>query len=426
MVAALLVSTAALVSSTEAPAVSLSSTTCRPAVRALNVELVPQLFLVKQSDSLGTCPDPIKVMSRGPDGALWGTDSNNGLWRSTDEMATWQLMYRAVDYYEIQNVLQLADGHVLIEVLDHSGNYHVLRSGDTQGRVFSSTPVFSFPPPPSAYGAAVAFSIAPRLLGSESWAQIGNAIYIGEYGDLLPTVYLWKSTDDGRSFSVAASFTGVRHIHCVFADPYVPGRVWVTIGDDVPAPRIGYSDDGGGRFTFITQGKYPESRAIGLMFTEDAVYWATDSPEVPAGLYRWDRATGAVTKVLGALNGPFYFSVSWHGMFAVFSEVASPSRDEYHGDNWIHVLVSPDSGRTWATAPTPWSKSPDDPAADRKAVAIGITTADSDGRFWMSIYDLSGAVDQISNVEVQFRAGACPSTESGSDEPAVMQRFCVL
>ena len=48
----------------------------------------------------------------------------------------------------------------------------------------------------------------------------------------------------------------------------------------------------------MTDGSYPESRVVDLMFDSNAVYWGTDSPDVPAGLFRYDRSTGQVTQVM--------------------------------------------------------------------------------------------------------------------------------
>jgi hypothetical protein len=232
------------------------------------------------------------------------------------------------------------------------------------------------------------FEEAPRLLGSQSWAQAADgSIYVGEYGRPR-VVHLWRSTDDGRSFKVATTFPDVKHIHGVYVDPYAPNRVWVAIGDQGPQPRVGYSADRGQTFQFVSRANYPESRVVGLMFSKQAVFWATDTPDVPSVLYRWDRTSGIVTQLLGGLNGPFYYTAQFRGAYAQFSAVSTKDNDGYIGDEYVHVVASPDGVR-WASASTPWKRAQDRPL--RKAVILGITSPDNRGRFWVSFYALAGA-----------------------------------
>lgn len=375
-----------------------SALVCRAPLRATRRLLAPGLRLLKSTYGRGTCPGGIHPTFRGKGGVLWATDTANGLWKSSDDGKTWRRTFKAGKYHNVERVLQLRSGRFLIVVVNDRGQRYILRSTDTSGTKFGR-PVMTFP-----FDARFDdFYLAPRLLGSQSWVQAPDgSIYVGEYGSALTTVYLWRSTNDGASFQVATTFSGVKHIHGVYVDPYASNRVWVAIGDNGTQPRVGYSVDGGRTFTFVSKGVYPESRAVGLMFSKEAVLWATDSPDVPAGLYRWDRKSGVVSQLLGGLNGPFYYTAQFRGAYAQLSGISLKTDDAYIGDEYVHVVASP-NGVRWASARTPWKRAQDRPL--RKALMMGITSPDKRGRFWVSFFNLAGASEastRTANFELQL------------------------
>jgi hypothetical protein len=383
--------------------VSMRPITCASGVKRVNVRVAPGLRLIKTWTSPGSCPTTIHVATRGPSGVLWGIDSSNGLWRSTDDMRTWTRAYVAARYRAIEHALQLKSGLVLLIVYNTSGRRFILRSTNRVGTRFAKKPIFAFPFDPSKD--ALVPAGAPRILSPQSWVETGQAIYVGEYGTNAPNpIYLWKSTNGGQSFKVATTFTGVRHIHSVFADPFSRNTIWVTIGDNGAQPRIGYSKDGGKTFTFVSRATYPESRAVGLLFTPRAVLWATDTPDVPAGLFRWDRNTGVVKQVLEGLNGAFYYTFQYRNAYVAFSHVGTKASDSYIGDQLIHAVTSTD-GSTWKSTVTPWRHNQSPDSVNRKAAIGSFTKPDRKGRFWIYFFDLAGATrnhDYVNNFELQF------------------------
>ena len=232
---------------------STQRVTCAPSVQRLNRAVAPGVRLVKSSTAPGTCTTMIHVATRGPAGVLWGLDTSSGLWRSTNDMRTWTLAWKPRGYRAVEHVLQLRSGRVLLIVYKNSGQRFILRSTDSSGTRFASKPVFAFPFDASV-DPVLASATAPRILSPDSWVEVGKTIYVGEYGSAPNPVYLWKSVNGARSFRVAATFTGVRHIHSVFRDPYGRHAIWVAIGDNGPQPRIGYSTDGGKTFIFVSRG----------------------------------------------------------------------------------------------------------------------------------------------------------------------------
>jgi hypothetical protein len=378
---------------------SSDQTVCRPRMVATPKLLSAGVRVLRTTRGLGTCPRGIRPTATGRRGTLWATDTFNGLWKSSDDGKTWHLAYTATAYHNVERVLQLRSGRILIVVADNKGRRHILRSSDSSGTKFGR-PVMNFPFDPTVDNQET----APRLLGSQSWTQAPDgAIYVGEYGfAVLNGIKLWKSTNDGKSFRVAATWSDVKHIHSVYADPYSRNKLWVAIGDTGRQPRIGYSTDGGANFTYVSRGLYPQSRAVGLLFTRNAVLWATDSPEVPAGFFRWDRASGQVSRLLAGLNGPFYYTAQFRNAYVQFSTVSLKSNDGYIGDEYIHV-VSSKNGSSWSSTKTPWmrARQPLD-----KATILGITRPDSHGRFWVSFYDLAGATTasgRTTAVELQLK-----------------------
>lgn len=372
------------------PAAAL--TTCNPTINppgtpAPGTVVAPGLRVISTQWGLGSCPTSFFVSSRQSDGTIWAIDYNHGLWKSTDDLRTLEKVYTTTQYAGIDQVLPLASGTILIEVHDSNDNYYILRSTDSTGTSFDPTPVLSFP-------------AGSHLHDSNSWTEVGNTVYIGQYAG-GPPVSLWTSTDDGRTFSVAWQGDNSDEIHAVQADPYQPGRIWVMVDGaegGLSGTAVGYSDDGGATFTWVGNGSYPQSRVVDLMFASDAVYWGTDSPEVPGGLFRYDRTTGDVTQLMTNLNSPFYAAVDYNGQLAQFSGV-DPSTDGYVGDQNFHVLTNGD-GTSWSESTMPWSRDQGDTSL--YALPVANTQPDSQGRFWLGYYDLAGSPNLETNIEFQF------------------------
>jgi len=373
-----------------------AASTCSPGINtpgtlAPGTVVAPGLRVLSTNWTLGNCPSAMTVAARSADGTLWVTDTNNNLYKSTDDFRSVQLAYTATGYVKVGAVVPLSSGTILISVKNSSGSWFVLRSTDSTGTSFSSTPVISLPS-------------TSDVLDHSGWTQIGNAIYIGQYG-AGPPVNLWKSTNDGQSFQVVWQGTDVDEIHDVQADPYVPGRLWIALdGSEIgnnSSSRVGYSDDGGQTFTWIPTGAYPQNRTLALMFEPNAVYYGCDCPDIPGALYRYDRQSGQVSTVMSNLQGPFYDAVGYQGQYAQFSAVEP---QDTHSDQYIHILSNGD-GTTWSETRTPWTRSTQN-VSSAFTDPVGATGPDSQGRFWVSFYNLSGSAGFQSNFEFQFDPSA--------------------
>jgi hypothetical protein len=122
-------------------------------------------------------------------------------------------------------------------------------------------------------------------------------LYFGEYSDVLEphTIRVWRGTDEGRAWTTACEFGAgeALHVHGVQWDAFAK-VLWVMTGDTDAQSRIGFSADHGAHFEWIGQNEQ-RFRACSLVFTPDAVLWATDTED--NHLLRWSRATHAIETV---------------------------------------------------------------------------------------------------------------------------------
>lgn len=372
-------------------------TACRPGT-IRQIKRIALGLQTKRVSTQGNCGSSIAIIggtSRdiwGGNYNIWAGNYNNGLWHSTDQLRTWRLVWQGPAGSHVERALRTSSRAVLIEVVDSNGAHRIMRSATRVAHRFKTT--FNLPT-----GSFLHFST--------SWGQysaVGGSrrtIYAAEYGDHPDPVHLWASHNDGRSFSTILSLRGrtsgvadrIRHFHGVFLDPY-SHKLWVAIGDNTPEPRIGYSNDGGRSFTWVTQGTYPQSRAVSLMFAKDAVYWGTDVPERAGTLYRWDRSTGDITSVITGLREPFFDARQSKGWFVQLSQV-STKNDDYIGDDYVHVLVG--HGSSWRHVRTPWRRN--SVHKQEHVSPWGVTSPDVSGCFWTSLPYLAKS-NVIKNIQL--------------------------
>lgn len=116
-------------------------------------------------------------------------------------------------------------------------------------------------------------------------------VFFGEYSTLPAphTVRILRGTDEARTWTTTYEFASgdAAHVHGLQWDPYAR-LLWVMTGDADTQSRIGFSRDRGEHFEWIGQGDQLH-RACSLMFTPDAVLWATDTEA--NRLVGWSRST---------------------------------------------------------------------------------------------------------------------------------------
>lgn len=175
---------------------------------------------------------------------------------------------------------------------------------------------------------------------------LDGGIFYGEYRDNpeRSPVAIWGSEDAGERWRTAWTFTGVRHVHGVFHDPF-DEALWVTTGDCDKESGIWRTRD---RFRTLEMilGGTQEFRVVQLLFTPNAVLFGSDAPDDANYLYRLDRRSGRVARTQG-VGGPIFYGTR-SGLWTFFSTSVEPSR--INTSRGAEVWASRDDGRTWTRA----------------------------------------------------------------------------
>ncbi len=150
-----------------------------------------------------------------------------------------------------------------------------------------------------------------------------DGIYFGEYKnnkDRGP-VRIFHSQDHGITWKPVHVFNNVRHIHGIFKDPYSDG-LWITTGDLDYESAIWVADNKFNDVKKVLQGTQ-QVRAVSLLFTEQYIYFGSDSPSEKNFLYRFDRSNKALYK-LQHVEGPVFWGCKVENDL-FFSTVVEPS-----------------------------------------------------------------------------------------------------
>ena len=171
-----------------------------------------------------------------------------------------------------------------------------------------------------------------------------SRLYYGEYlgnPDRRP-VHVLGSDDGGRYWQPVYTFSGIRHVHGVFYDPYT-NAVWVTTGDTDAEVGLWMTPDHFRSLHHILAGSQ-QVRIVQPLFTSRYVYFGTDTPLEVNYLYRWERATGRIEPLQQVEGSVFYGCKVGTRLF--FATVCEPSRVNRSRDV---VLWGSTDGETWKT-----------------------------------------------------------------------------
>lgn len=173
-----------------------------------------------------------------------------------------------------------------------------------------------------------------------------NTIFFGEYFDNpdKTSVRIYKSPDNGLNWEIAHEFFAgqIRHIHSLYSDPY-SDKLWICTGDLDNESIIGWSGDNYMRFLPIVQGSQV-ARAIALVFTEDSVFWGTDTGSGDhSGIYRWYKETKKIVK-LQKISAAMFYGTRLAGGTIVMSSEIEGSRLE--SDDKTRLFIINNNGDT--------------------------------------------------------------------------------
>ncbi len=269
-------------------------------------------------------------------GTSWGrsVSSPAQMYRSRDEGATWT---RVTGWDTIGRrpwyMTPLAGG-VLLAAYDTGFHWAIARSADG-GTTWST--VLSLPCiQPDC-------SVRYTTLGSDSIAQGDGFVFLGTYSNAPPAVntnFIYRSADNGVTWSVANTSNQFRHIHGLEFDP-VKKRLYVLFGDSV-GMATWYSADDGVTLTPLCTAYACTAVEATIDPTGTSLVAGTDNPGQANQIFKLDTATGA-RSVLAAISYTSYSSNRVGGTLLV-AETHEPGAIP---DPQIHVYGSNDGGATW-------------------------------------------------------------------------------
>ncbi|HVA30409.1 MAG TPA: PIG-L family deacetylase, partial [Gaiellaceae bacterium] len=248
-----------------------------PVRRPAAAEAAPSLQVVVENPN-------VSLQAVGPDGTAYGVPVGNDyeIMRSSDEGATWTRVYSFPSSASLWYISALSDG-TLLASLD-TGSWTIWRSTD---RGSSWTQVLSLPSAPVFY----------RTLTPHSIAEGHGFVWLGTYnnGSATVTNYVYRSADDGRTWSVSNTTTTHRHIHGLGFNP-ADGKLYVFFGDGDGDGVWVSSDNGQTLSPLCTQ---YACTTIDAAFDPTGLFaiFGQDNYTSQNHIVRLDLATGALTIV---------------------------------------------------------------------------------------------------------------------------------
>ncbi len=151
-------------------------------------------------------------------------------------------------------------------------------------------------------------------------------LFWGEYfrNPVRDEVNIYISEDCAKTWYVKYTFkrNSIRHVHGIFYDPYDKG-VWVTTGDEDQENAIWVTNNRFRTLEMVIRGNQ-QSRALQLIFTQDHVYYGTDTPYEINHVCRIDKRTCKM-ETLADVDGSVYWGCKINGAL-FFSTAVEPSR----------------------------------------------------------------------------------------------------
>jgi len=180
----------------------------------------------------------------------------------------------------------------------------------------------------------------------------GGNIYWGEYFDNRERdeVYIYGSTDWGRTWSVAYTFGAgaIRHVHNIVYDRFA-GCVWILTGDEGAECKVLRASPDLRTVETVLSGNQ-RARAVAAIPTEDALYLSTDTPLEQNYVLRLDRRDGRVDTVTELASSSIFGCDVAGALF--FTTMVEPS--EVNRTREVQLAGSGD-GRHWQVL-TRWQK----------------------------------------------------------------------
>jgi hypothetical protein len=285
---------------------------------------VPSLQIVLTNPSFSTLAvDGAGVAYGSPVGSV------TEVWRSFDEGRTWTQRSTFPSTYHLYHIRPLASGTLLAAV--DTGSWGIFRSTDGAA---SWTRVLTLPSTPCFYS----------TLSPDSMTQGDGYVFLGTY-NLCPdgqnTNYIYRSADDGATWSVVATSTTHRHVHAVRFDAGTHA-LYVFYGDSLG--DIERSTDDGVSWTPICT-VYANCVGADAAFGSGFALYGTDTPYQQNAIVRLDLASGATSRLLNVPRVSYSAYALGSGRFLI-GQVHE--LNSVVGDGQVHLYASDDGGQSFS------------------------------------------------------------------------------
>ncbi len=266
-----------------------------------------------------------------------GTGRLYTLYRSADKGSTWTKVGAFPSNSEMRYLTPLKSGTLLMHLNQSSAQ--IWRSAD---RGATWTRVFTFP---HLYRTLTAHSIGDDASGN---------VFMATYNTLDSANHpnwVYRSRDDGRTWSVVYRRDTSRHAHLLQVDPY-SGCAYVGFGDSAKQSALVRSCDGGLTWRNFLTGS--ESTAVDVTFDVGHLVFGQDKIWSTPYIVRVDKATATVQRML-KLPQPSYSALRLSsGIFLIGTTHEPVGSAIDKNDPNVHLYASAD-GITWNDAfAVPW------------------------------------------------------------------------
>ncbi|UCE02093.1 MAG: hypothetical protein JSW67_12655 [Candidatus Latescibacterota bacterium] len=238
-----------------------------------------------------------------------------------------------------------------------------------------------------------------RVLPGGVASSSQGKLFFGEYlvnPERSPMrIYSWEP--GAAAVEVVHEFRAgaIRHVHALHHDPFT-GAIWCLTGDFDAECRVLFTTDG--FKTLQTVGAGDESwRSVTLLFTQSAVYYATDAEFERNRIIRLERSSGERTTV-GEIDGPVFAAIA-RGSDLFFAGTAElcPSQVGRSASLW-HVDGDGKLEKLFALEKDRWPVGFFLPGALHLSLGPGI-----DGTFFFQAVALQGADGRTFHVRPDLR-----------------------
>lgn len=233
-------------------------------------------------------------------GRLYGINTSTGHWVYSDDVG--------VNWTDTLQSPSVNPGtSAIIQLIFHS-TYVIAVTSD--GRLFRNTK--------DTYTGWTTITVAAAPVGTTGRIDIcvsnGTYLYYGNYNASSPgEAHIWRSSDNGDTWSEVFSEPTGRHIHALYVDPNASTRIFATVGDATSAGKGLYvSHDSGGTWARLSSNRYGIDLVIPS--TNNRVVLEGDGLNQPhIFTYDYANAVAGVTGNTDSLIAYDYVAADWQG-----------------------------------------------------------------------------------------------------------------